>query len=166
MPLPPNAPNTDAVASAIVAYTQALTFAGGGAVYSRVQKGEIKDVVNLVAGSAQACLEVYANLDDSQRYAFGGRIRDEQTWFLLSLVNLDNAQTAETLIYNVRDALVQPFQTHATLGNAGSVFHSELKQGTGKFLKIMRNGEWLRAHLVELMSRSEWQVISPPGITA
>ena len=164
--MPPNSPDTGATASAIVAYAQALTYPGGAAVYTKVQVGEIKDVTNLVAGSAQACLEVYANLDDSQRYAFGGRIRDEQTWFLLSLVNLDNAQLAEMLIYKVRDALVQPFQTHATLGNAGSVFHSELKPGTGKFLKIMRNGEWMRSHLVELMTRQEWQIITPPGITA
>jgi len=111
-------------------------------------------------------LEVYANKDDSQRHAFGGKIWDEQTWFLLSLVGLDNAQAAETLIYAVRDALVQPFQTHATLGNAGSVFHAQLKPGTGRFLKVLRNGQWLRAHLVEVMSRSEWFVITPPGITA
>jgi hypothetical protein len=161
----PSAPNTPAVASAIVAYGQALTFSGGGAVYTKVQNGEIKDITDLVASGTQACLEVYANLDDSQRYAFGGRIRDEQTWFLLSIVSLDNAAAAETLIYKVRDALVQPLQEHATLGSAGSVFHSELKAGSGKFLKIMRNGEWLRAHLIELMTRQEWQVPAP-GVIA
>lgn len=159
------APNTPAIAAAIVAYGQALTFPGGSPVYTKVQPGEIKDITDLVSGSAQACLEIYANLDNSERHAFGGRVWDEQTWFLLSIVNLDNAASAETLIYQVRDALVQPFQKHATLGGAGSVFHAEIKSGSGKFIKIIRNGEWLRAHLIELMTRQEWQVPSP-GVTS
>jgi len=161
----PNQPSTIAVAQAIAGFAQSLVYPSGILVYSIVSLGEQKDITTNVAGG-NACLEVYANKDDSQRHAFGGKIWDEQTWFLLSLVGLDNAQAAETLIYAVRDALVQPFQTHATLGNAGSVFHAQLKPGTGRFLKVLRNGQWLRAHLVEVMSRSEWFVITPPGITA
>src|SRR5947207_15761181 len=109
----PSAPNTPAISDALVAYGQALTFSGGGLVYTRVQAGEIKDLIDLVTGGG-ACLEIYANLDDSQRHAFGGRIWDEQTWFLLSIVSLDNAATAERLIYQVRDPRVQPFQDQAT----------------------------------------------------
>jgi len=159
----PNFPNTTAVAQAIVGYAQALTYPSGILVYSVVSLGEQKDVTTNVAGG-NASLEVYANRDDSQRHAFGGKIWDEQTWFVLSLVGMDNAQSAELLIYAVRDALVQPFQTHATLGNAGSVFHAQLKGGTGRFLKVLRNGQWLRAHLVEVMTRQEWFVPTPPGV--
>lgn len=152
------------MAQAIVGFTTALTYSGGGLVYTQVSLGEFKDLTSLIAGSGTACLEVYGNLDNSQHKGFGGKAFDEQTWFLLSIVSLDNAQLAEQTIYNVRDALVVPFQTHATLGNAGSVYHSQIKQGGGKFLKIFRNGAWYRAHLIEIMTRQEYFVITPPGV--
>lgn len=159
----PSQPNTLAVANAIVSYATALTYSGGASVYNAVGLSEIKDVTDVVAGGG-ACLEVYANTDDSQRHAFGGKIWDEQSWFLLSLVNMDNAASAEALIYNVRDALVQPFQQHATLGNAGSVFHAQIKPNSGRFLRAQRNGQWLRGHLLEILTKSEWFVPTPPGI--
>lgn len=158
-------PNTTAIADAIVAFGQALTYPNTSTlVYKAVAKGELKDVIDLVAGGA-VCLEVYANLDDSQRHAFGGKIWDEQSWFLLSMVSLDNAQTAETLIHQVRDALVVPFQQHATLGDAGSVFHAQIKPNTGKFFKIFRNAQWLRSHVLEIMTKQEW-FVPPPGIVS
>lgn len=157
------APNSLAVGQAIVNFAQALTYSGGASVYALVQLSEVKDVTDVVA-NGNACLEVYANQDDSQHHAFNGRVRDDQSWFLLSLVGLDNAQSAETLILQVRDALIQPFQTHATLGNAGSVFHSQIKPGSGKFLKVFRNGQFLRAHLIEIKTISEWVVT--PGVVS
>jgi hypothetical protein len=158
-----SAPDTLAVADAIVAFARALTYPGGAPVYSVVQLSEIKDITDNVAGGS-ACLEVYANDDHSKRHAFGGRIRDEQSWYLLSLVNLDDAQAAEQQIIKVRDVLVYPFQEHATLGNAGSVFHAEILPTTGKFLRVFRNGQFLRAHLIEIFTVSEWQVV--PGVIA
>lgn len=158
------APDTPAIANAIVGYGQTLAYPDTTLVYKECQLGEIKDIVDNVAGG-NACLEVYANLDDSQRHAFGGRIHDDQTWFLLSLVSLDNAEAAELLIYRVRDALVAPFQQHATLGNAGNVFHAQIKSGSGKFLKVFRNGVWLRAHLIEVLTKQEWQVPAPGVIS-
>lgn len=156
--------NTLTVGQAIVGYMQALTYSGSGSqVYKVVTLGEQKDVTDNVANGA-ASLEVYANLDDSQHFAFNGKIRDTQSWFLLSLVNMDDAQAAEALIYQVRDALVVPFQEHATLGNAGTVFNSQLKPNSGKFLKVFRNGQWLRAHLIEIQTKSEWNVSTPPGV--
>lgn len=165
MPAFASQPNTPAVANAIVSYAQALTYPSSAAVYKTVQLGEIKDIIDQTANGA-TCLEIYANHDDSQHKAFGGKIYDEQTWFLLSLVSLDNAQNAETLIYQVRDALVVPLQTHATLGNAGSVYHSQIKEGGSHFLKVFRNGQWFRAHLLELLTRQEWFVPTPPGVIA
>jgi hypothetical protein len=158
------APNTLAIGQAIVSYAQALTYTDTSNVYSLVQLGEIKDATDKIAGG-KAVLEVYANNDGSERRAMGGRIWDEQTWFLLSLVSLVNAQTAEQLIYKVRDQIVVPFQTHATLGNAGSVFHSQLLPKGAKFLKMYRNGQWMRCHLCEIMTRQEW-VIASPGIVS
>jgi hypothetical protein len=158
------APQTLAVGQAIVAFGIALTYpSSGDVVYAQVALGEIKDVTDVVATGA-ACLEVYANLDDSQHKAFGGKIKDEQSWFLLSLVSLDNAQTAEEQIYQVRDALVRPFQIHATLGGAGSVYHAQIKPGSGKFTKMFRNGQWLRSHIIEVLTLQEWYVPTPPGV--
>ena len=104
----PNAPNTLAAANALVAFAQALTI-NSSPVYASVSLGEIKDVIDLVANGG-ACLEVYGNADDSQHTTFGGGIWDEQSWDLLSLVSLDDAQSAEELIYACRDALVVPIQ--------------------------------------------------------
>jgi hypothetical protein len=162
----PNGPSTLAIANAIVAFAQAITYSGGGLVYSNVSLGETKDLVNSISASGSACLEVYGNLDNSQHKSFGGKITDEQTWFLLSIVNLDNALIAEQTIYNVRDALIVPFQTHATLSNAGSVYHVQIKPGGGKFFKIFRNRVWSKSHVIEVLSRSEWYVTTPPGVTA
>lgn len=156
------APSTLAIGQAIVAYGAALTYSGGARVYKASQLGAIKDVIDLVVGG-NACLEVYANLDDSQRKEFGGHIKDQQSWFLMSLVSMDDAQAAEVLIYSVRDALVQPLQQHATLGNAGSVFHSQIKPGSGKFVRAFRNGTELRGHIIEIATVSEW-VIPFPGV--
>jgi hypothetical protein len=160
-----NAPNTLAVANAIVSYASALTYSDTTKVYSLVQLGEIKDIINPIA-NGQACLEVWANTDNSQHKTFNGKISDEQTWFLLSMVSLDNANAAEQLIYQVRDALVVPFQTHATLGNAGTVYHSQVKSGSGKFTKASRSGQWVRAHLLEIKTLQEWFVTTPPGVIA
>jgi|SRR5579859_547606 len=158
-------PDTLSVAQAIVSYGQGLVDNNNIQIYAQVQMGEIRDVTNvLLAGNA--CLEIYANQDDSQHFAFGGKIRDEQTWFLLSLVSLDDAQAAEIHIYQIRDALVRPFQIHATLGAIGSVYHAQIKANSGKFIKIFRNGQWFRAHLIEVMTRQEWYVPTPPGVIA
>lgn len=161
----PNKPNTLAIGNAIVDFAAALTYSNSSPVYVSTQLSEYKDLTDLIAGSGTACLEVYANLDNSQHKGFGGKVTDEQTWFLLSIVSLDNAQLAEQTIYNVRDALVVPFQTHATLGNAGSVYHAQIRPGSSnKFFKIFRNGAWYRSHVLEVLSRQEWLVITPPGV--
>lgn len=158
-------PSTLAVAQAIQSFCSALTYSGGAPVYHLVQLGGIKDIIDQVVGG-NACLEIYANEDDSQHHAFGGKIRDEQSWYLLSMVSMDDAAAAEALIYQVRDALVQPFQQHATLGNAGNVFHSQIKPNSGHFVRISRNGQEVRAHLIELQTVSEWVLPTPPGVIA
>ncbi len=160
-----NYPDTPAIASAIVSFAQALTYPDTTPVYKSVHRGKIKDIVDLVANGA-ACLEVYGNLDGSERHAFGGRIHDPQTWYLLSIVSMDDSDAAETLIFRVRDALVQPFQIHATLNNAGSVFHAQIEDKSARFLNVYRNGQEFRAHLMGIMTRQEWVVPIPPGIVS
>lgn len=163
MPSFVTSPNTKAIGNAIVSYLTSLTYSDGiTKVYNLAQLEEIKDVTDQVANGV--CVEVYGNEDKSERRGFGGRIWDTQTWYILSMVSLDTAASAAT-IYDVRDALVQPFQTHATLGaQVLNLFHAQLKEGSGRFLKVMRNGQWLRGYLVELETRQEWTVPIPPGV--
>ena len=157
------APNTPAIADAIVAYVQALTYPDTTPVYAYVQLEGIKDVTDYV-GANKACAEVYGNDDDSQHHAFNGVVCDEQSWYILSLCSLDSPATSRQ-IYAIRDALVLPFQTHATLGNAGSVYQAQIKEGSGKFLRIYRNGQEYRAHLIEIITKQLWQVPYPGVIS-
>jgi len=157
------APNSPAVIAAIVSYMTALTYPDTTPVYTLAQEEEIKDVTDLVA-TGGACLEVYGASDDSQRHAFGGLIWDEQSWLLMSLVSKATAALAAQ-IYKVRDALVQPFQVHATLGGGiPQLFHAQIKPGTGAYLDVYRNNQWLRGHRIQIMTRQQWNVPTPPGV--
>lgn len=157
MPLP-SAPNTDAVAQAIAGYMRTLTYSNSAPVYKLTQVGEIKDITDQITGGA-ACLEIYGGADDSQPLAFGGTRRDDQSFYLLSMVSLDDAEAAETLIYAVRDALVVPLSQHIRLGDtSGVIFMSGFKPNSGRFLDVPRNGQYLRAHVIEVLASSQWQV--------
>ena len=166
MPVYPNAPDTLAAGTAIKNFGIGLTYPNtSNTVYTVVTLGEQKDISDNTA-NGNVSLEVYVNSDDSQHKGFGGKVKDTQSWFLLSLVSLDNAQTAEETICQVRDALMVPFQTHATLGDAGSVYHSQIRPNTSKFIKVLRNGLWLRAHVCEIYLYQEWYVVTPPGVVS
>lgn len=155
-------PDTKAIGTAIVTYLTSLSYGSGTVQLAQLE--EIKDVTDLVANGA--CIEVYGNVDGSERRGFGGRIWDSQTWFILSLVSLDTPAQAAT-IYDVRDAIVQAFQPHATLGaQVLNLFHAQFKDGSGRFIKVFRNGQWLRGHLIELETRAEWTVPIPPGVVS
>ena len=108
------APDTLAIGDAIAAYLAALTYPNTSLVYTLAQVEAIKDVVDRVANGG-ACCEIYGDKDSSTRRGFGGRIWDPQTWFILSLCALDTVAHARQ-IYNIRDALVQPFQQHGLGG--------------------------------------------------
>lgn len=157
MPATPYA-NTGIIGDAIVSFLATLTYPGTSTmVYDQAQLEAIKDVVDQTANGG-VCVEVYGDQDTSERRGFGGRIRDEQSWFILSLCSLDSPALARK-IYDVRDALVYPFQQHATLGTSVfNLFHAQL-QPNMKFFRVQRNGVWLRAHLAQLTTKQEWQVI-------
>jgi hypothetical protein len=170
VPIATAQPNTHAIGTQIVSYLAGLQYLGnpnftdGTKVYTLAQLEAIKDVIPLIANGG-ACVEVYGDKDVSERRGFGGRVWDTQTWYLLSMCSLDTAAYAAT-IYDVRDALVQPFQAHAQLGNVVSnLFHSAL-EADGKFWRVMRTGQWVRAHLITLQTRQEWYVPTPPGVTS
>ena len=155
--MPTTSPNTLAIGNQIVSFLSALTYPGTSTlVYNTVSLESLKDVTDLVANGG-ICAEVYGDTDTSERRGFGGRIWDTQHWYILSMCSLDNPTYAQQ-IYNVRDALLVPFQQHATLGTSVSnLFHSQL-QPNMKFFRVQRNGQWLRAHLASLETRQEWQV--------
>lgn len=160
-----NAPNTPAIMTAIQTYMSSLTWTYNSVqniTFAQVQIEEIKDVTNVVAGGS-ACLEIYGTADDSQHKSFNGRIMDEQAFLLLALVSKDTPLYAQQ-IYTIRDALVRPFQIHATLGDAGNVYHSQIKPRVGKYVDIRRNEQWLRGYKVEILTYQEWQVPVPPGV--
>lgn len=156
-----NTPNTPAIMTAIQGYMQSITW-GSGSQFSLVQIEEIKDITTRVANGG-ACLEIYGAMDDSQHFTFGGKVKDQQSFMLLALTSKDKLEYAQQ-IYAIRDALIYPFQLHATLGNAGTVFHSQIKPGTGIYLDIKRNQQWLRGYRVQLMTIQEWNVPTPPGV--
>lgn len=157
------APNTKAIGNQIVAFLSALTYPNTSLVYNSGQLEMINDVVSRVSDGG-AVFEVYGHTDSSDRRGFGGRIWDPQSWLIVSLCSLETPALAAQ-IYDVRDALVQPFQVHATLGTAVfNLFHAELKANSGMFGRATRNGQVLRAHTIELTTKQEWTVPTPPGI--
>lgn len=155
-------PNTLAIGNQIVSFLTTLTYPGTSTlVYSLAQLESIKDITDFIANGG-VCCEVYGDTDTSERRGFGGRIWDTQSWFILSMCSLDTPELAAQ-IYSVRDSLVVPFQTHATLGTqVFNLFQSQLKPGM-KFFRLFRNGDWVRAHLAELETFQEWQIV-PPGV--
>lgn len=157
MPAFAAAPDTLAVGNAIVTFLSTLTLSDGVTpTYKLAQLEAIKEVSDLIANGG-VCVEVYGDTDTSERRGFGGRIWDPQSWFILSLCSEDSPALAQQ-IYNVRDSLVQPFQQHAQLNNlVSNMFKSSLKPQM-KFFRVLRNGQWLRAHLAELETYQEWVV--------
>ncbi len=150
-------PNTLDIGETIVSYLSALTLPGtSNLTYTLAQLEAIKDVIDLTSNGG-ICCEVYGDLDTSDRRGFGGRIWDTQSWFVLSLCSLDTPALAKQ-IYLARDALVYPFQQHATLGDqVTNLFQAQL-QPNMKFFRVQRNGTWLRAHLCQLETKQEWVV--------
>lgn len=161
--MPATRPQTRKVADAIVSYLTALTYADTTHVYGLAQLEVIMDVVSRVSDGG-AVAEVYGGADDSARHNFGGRIWDEQEWYILSMCSLETSALAAN-IYDVRDALVQPFQEHAKLGaQVDNLFHAQIKDKSGMFLQVVRNGQRVKAHMIQIMTRQEWVVPTPPGI--
>lgn len=150
------APNTKAIGQQIVSFLSNLTYPDTTPVYTLAKLESIKDITSYVTNGG-VCVEVYGDTDTSERRGFGGRMWDEQTWFILSICSLDSDVSAAK-IYDARDQLVQPFQQHATLGTqVFNLFHSQL-QPNMRFGRMQRNGVFYRSHLAILLTKQEWIV--------
>ena len=161
----PTQRTTKAVGTAIVNYLAALTKPDTTAVYSLAQLEIIFDVIGKVSDGG-AVVEVYGNIDGEERHGFGGagRMRAVQTWYILSMCSLESAALS-SYIYDVSDYLMVPFEQHALLGSGATipgVYHSQMKPGGGRFYRVNRDGQWLKAYLCELETRQEWAI--PGGV--
>ena len=159
----PTRRQTKALGQAIANYGAALTKDDTTPVYNLAQLEIINDVLSHVSDGG-AVLEVYGNLDGEERHGFGGagRMRAVQSWYLLSMCSLETAALA-AYIYDVSDYLMVPFETHILLGNATmGIYQAQLKENSGRFYRVQRNGVWLKAHLCEIETRAEWAI--PGGV--
>lgn len=155
--------STKATGQAIANYLAALTYSGGGAVYTLAQLEQINNVVSQIQTAPGACAEVYCNLDANCTKTFGGGKWDEQTWLILSMTSLDTPATAAQ-IYDVRDALVSAIANHTVLGGTiPGLFFAQWKQPeSGRFLRIKRNEQEVQAHIIELETKVAWTATLVP----
>lgn len=152
-----NVPNTPGVAAAIVGYLSNLQYPDTSQVYQAVQLEQIKDVINLVSNGG-ACAEVYGDIDSSEHATFGGGIWDVQQWYILSMCSIDTPTLAQK-IYAIRDALVVPYQSHFRLGDSVTgIIDAQFLPNSGKHSRIMRNGQYVRAYQIHLVTRLNWQL--------
>ena len=155
----PNAPDTPDIATALVAYLEAVTlnsnplYVSGG-----VNLGQFKDLSALLpANGTNVAAEVHGAADISQRYTTGGRVKDHTTFTMLSLVDMTTESSAWTLIYQVRDAIIPYVMQHSQLASTGNVLIAKLVSG-GKYLKANRGGKWFLGYMYDLEVTSEWTV--------
>lgn len=150
-------PDTLDVANKIVDYLAAQTYSGGGNVYTAGQLGFFKDMNDLLPiNSTNAVYEVHGNMDDSHRYSLGGKMRDTQTFVVLSMVDMTDGNAAEIQIMQIRDAIMPQFAKHVSLEDTGNVLVAKYKQGSGRFTHVMRGARVLRAHTMDIEVLSEW----------
>ena len=83
-------------------------------------------------------------------------MRDTQSFYVLSMVDITNGNTAETLIAQTRDAIMPKFAKHAALEDVGNVLLAKYKPSSGRFLNVFRAGREYRAHVFEVEVLSNW----------
>jgi flagellin-like hook-associated protein FlgL len=150
--------NTLGVAQAIQALARTAQVNGVNAFQaSSVVIGRFKDCTNVVP-----CVEITAESDDTERYAYGGRINDGETFLLEVTYNNDNSQSTEQTIYQARDSIVSIFHTYAKLNSTPGVEQSHIVKGSGKWGYTYRNGQWWRCWQMKLHVRYEYSVVIQP----
>lgn len=144
----PTAANTYGLAQAIhdlVAGSlyQAIPLQGGVSPgYKTIHIGALKDYTD-----DWPCLEIEATQDQTTRHALGGKIRDETTFLLRSVVLYSGYESgvAEYNIAALRDALTVLLHQHATLQAADGVVRAALEPRM-RFGYLLRNGQFWRVH--------------------
>jgi len=161
----PYQPSTLAIAQQIASYLASQTYPLGGNVYTFGSVGINKDLGDLLPpNGTNAVSEVIGTADDSQRHAIGGKMRDTQSFQVLSIVDFTNGPLAEEQIMNIRDAIMPQFAKHVSLEDVGNVLVAKYKQGSGRFTHVIRAAKPYRAHSFELSVLSEW--VSSGGFIA
>lgn len=161
----PFAPDTVDVATQIAVYLTGLLDTNSNPIYTAGQIGEYKSLALLLpANGANVIFEVYGNMDDSQRYTLGGKMKDHQSFFILSLLDKTNGNAAELQIMRVRDAIMPIFAKHAQLGAVGNILVAKYKSGTGRFVNVSRAAKEYRGHVFEVEVKTEWN--AQGGFTA
>lgn len=145
------APNTIGVAEAIQSLAQGLSITpiGGISAYNTVSIGAKKDVVDILP-----LLEITGSDDETEREsmnAVGGEvdIQDDQFFLLTTIVDYSDSETAEQLIFALRDALTQKLHSSAHLGGLDGVI-GVFVDNRGKYGYINRQGVWYRIHQIRV----------------
>lgn len=155
-------PSSKAIGQTIVSYLQNLNYPNTSMpVYQLVQLEQIKDVIATISQGG-VCAEVYGSTGSSDHKAFGGTMWKEQNWHILSLCSLDTPQLAQQM-YDVSDTFEPLLGTHFELGGTiDGLFYSAFVAGSGKHMRIERNGQDVRAYQIELLTRQQYQVALTP----
>lgn len=149
--------NTPAIQQAIKTMVQGLQINSVPA-YATVQIGALKDITD-----ALPILEITASDDNSERASMNqiGQevlVADEQVFTLTSIVDMTDAEVAETTITSLRDVLTQCFHSSAHLDGTAGVIGVWLNNSTqGKYGYILRNGQWYRMHQIRLAVRLDYE---------
>lgn len=168
----PNYPNTTGISAGIVTFVEqnvSFTLVGSttAQTYVMVKQGSLKDITDSLP-----CLTVEAARGSSQPYSSGGGSigwrRDEvPTFRLSSYVDFTDATIAEQNILIIRDALIFALTTYYTLGGVSNpqgvqnVYVTEFPVNGEQFLyRDMGNGVVYRAHICNLIVKSQWNVLN------
>ena len=154
--------SSKATGQAIVTYLQGLINPNtSAALYNTVQLEAIKDVIALTA-TGGICAEVYGHTGSSDHKAFGGVMWKEQTWLILSMCSVDTPTLAQQ-IYDASDLFEALLGTRFQLGaTIDGLFYSAFVAGSGKHMRLDRNGQYLRAYQVEVLTRQQYTVTLTP----
>lgn len=155
-------PSSKATGQAIVTFLQNLNYPSTSTpVYQMVQLEAIKDVLAITSGGG-VCAEVYGYVGSSDHKAFGGVMWKEQTWHVLSLCSLDTPLLAQQ-IYDVSDTVEALIGSRFELGGSiDGLFQASFVANSGRHTRIQRNGQYVRAYLVEVLTRQQYQVTLNP----
>lgn len=141
------APNTLGVVGAIQSIAQALTITpiNGISGYNTVSIGATKDIPDVLP-----LLEITGADDDTERDSMSGvggdvEINDEQYFLLMTTVDYTDSETAEMLVYALRDVLSQKLHKSAHLGGLDGVTGVFVEK-PGKYGYAQRNGVQYRMH--------------------
>lgn len=152
------APNTVGIMNAIVGYLNSAQINSIPA-YKTVTTGPIKDFADAVP-----CAMVFLQADGSDYESLGGKVWNKQSFHIISVVDYTQAQDAELLIANIRDAIIPIFQSRVRLGETGTVFESCVKPNSMAFTFIKdADGISWRSHEFDLEVTSEYFVPVGPG---